>query len=177
MKHNTYKVGVIFMLKATGSKKNIEQLPFYDCISDIYENEKIQQLKDYTHHICTTRLQHSLNVSYYNYIICNRLGFNAVSAARAGLMHDMFYYDRKESDIKSHHSEHPVIAAKNAKEIFDTDTLENDIIETHMWPVTFRLPRYKEGYVIVIVDKYCAVLEYLAPKYHKIKQTLQRKKS
>ncbi|MGN0621114.1 MAG: HAD family hydrolase [Porcipelethomonas sp.] len=164
------------MLRATGSKKDIKKLQFYSLISDIYENDSIQKLGEYKHHICTTRLQHSLNVSYYNYIICSFLGLNAVSAARAGLMHDMFYYDRKNSCIKSHHSEHPLIAARNAKKLFSTDSLENDIIIKHMWPATLRFPKYRESYVIVFVDKYCAVLEFLAPKYHKIKNTLNRKK-
>ena len=76
---------VLKMISAVGSKKNILELPFYNCISDIFESKEIQKLGDITHHIYTTRLQHSLNVAYYNYIICNFFGFNAVSAARAGL--------------------------------------------------------------------------------------------
>ncbi len=84
------------MVKAVGSKKNLLELPFYSYISDIFENEEIQKLGKFTHHIYTTRLQHSLNVSYYNYLICKFFRLNAVAAARAGLMHDMFYYNRKE---------------------------------------------------------------------------------
>ncbi len=165
------------MLKATGSKKDIEKLPFYSFIADIYESESIQNLGLYTHHICTTRLQHSLNVSYYNYIVCSFFRLNAVSAARAGLMHDMFYYDRKASNIKSHSSCHPAIAAHNAKTEFGTNSLEDDIISKHMWPATLKLPKYRESYVIVVVDKYCAVLEYLAPKYRRIKSAVTRKKA
>lgn len=161
------------MLKAVGSKKNLFELPFYTYISDIFENEEIQKLANYKHHIYTTRLQHCLNVSYYNYLICNFFHLNAVSAARAGLLHDMFYYNRKdyskENGKKSHSAMHPEIAVKNAKEHFCLDQLECDIIEKHMWPMSIRrVPKYKESYVIVLVDKYCAILEVIAPKYQKL---------
>lgn len=171
------------MICAVGSKKNIMALPFYSCISDIFESEEIQRLGGFTHHIYTTRLQHSLNVSYYNYIICNFLGLNAVSAARAGLMHDLFYYNRKEHTKnkahgeKSHSAYHPEVAAENAEEAFDISLLERDIIIKHMWPLTLKLPKYKESYVIVFVDKYCAVLELISPKYQKLKKVLMRSKN
>lgn len=162
------------MIKAVGSEKNLLELPFYSCISDIYESEEVQKLGNYTHHIHTTRLQHSLNVSYYNYIICKFLRLNAVAAARAGLLHDLFYYERKGK--KSHFSSHPEIALENAKEFFDIDTLESDMIEKHMWPVRIkRIPKYKESYVIVFVDKYCAILEVVSPKYQKMKSRIKSK--
>ncbi|MGN1480311.1 HD domain-containing protein [Porcipelethomonas sp.] len=166
------------MICAVGSKKNIMELPYYSCISDIFESEEVQKLGGITHHIYTTRLQHSLNVSYYNYVICNFLGLDAVSAARAGLMHDLFYYNRKEhkkdktNGKKSHSAYHPEIAAENAREAFDISLLERDIIIKHMWPLTLKLPKYKESYVIVLVDKYCAILELISPKYQKIKKIL-----
>ncbi len=167
------------MLKAVGSRKNLFELPFYSCISDIFENQEVQKLGDFKHHIYTTRLQHSLNVSYYNYIICNFFNLNAVSAARAGMLHDMFYYNRKEysreNGEKSHSARHPEIAVENAKEHFYIDSLEEDIIEKHMWPMSIRqVPKYKESYIIGFVDKYCAILEILAPKYRNIKKRLKK---
>lgn len=168
------------MLNAVGSRKNISELPFYDCISDIFENSEVQKLGEITHHIYTTRLQHSLNVAYYNYIICNFLGLNAVSAARAGMMHDMFYYDRKKrvkhTGEKSHCAYHPVLAAENARKSFDVSTLEHDIIVKHMWPMTLKLPKFKESYVIVFVDKYCALLEVISTKYKKVKNMFTKNK-
>lgn len=167
------------MLKAVGSKKNLFELPFYTYISDIFENEEIQKLANFRHHLCTTRLQHSLNVAYYNYLICKFFHLNAVSAARAGLLHDMFYYDRKDypkkNGEKSHSARHPEIAVENAREHFYIDPLECDIIEKHMWPMSIRrVPKYKESYVIVFVDKYCAILEVIAPKFQKLKSKLKK---
>ena len=33
------------------------------------------------------------------------------------------------------------------------------MIVKHMWPLTMKLPRYAESYVIVMIDKYIATLE------------------
>ena len=91
------------------------------------------------------------------------------------MVHDLFYYDRKERakhkvhGEKSHCAYHPEVAAENASESFDISTLERDIIIKHMWPVTLKLPKYKESYVIVFVDKYCAVMELVSPKYQMLK--------
>lgn len=35
------------MISAVGSKKNILELPFYNCISDIFESKEIQKLGEY----------------------------------------------------------------------------------------------------------------------------------
>ena len=92
-----FKGGI--MEKAIGSKVNLKSLEdilaieFMDCISDIYNSEKIQKLDNYEQHCHTSRLQHSINVAYYSFIVCKFLGWDYRSAARAGIMHDMFYYD------------------------------------------------------------------------------------
>ena len=40
-----------------------------------------------------------------------------------------------------------------------------------MWPLTIKLPKYKESYIITFVDKYCALQESL--KAYKSKKKLQ----
>ncbi len=158
------------MLKAICSKKDLSLCAYYDCIRDIINSGELEQLKDITHHISTTRFQHCLNVSYYSYIVCKKFRLNARSAARAGLLHDLFYYDRKEYNAMrekgqfSHSRMHSVIALRNAEQLTDITPLERDIIEKHMFPMTIKLPKYKESYVITIIDKYCAVLEFCIPK-------------
>ncbi len=123
---------VLKMISAVGSKKIFLNYRFITVFLIFLKVKKFKKLGDITHHIYTTRLQHSLNVAYYNYIICNFFGFNAVSAARAGLMHDLFYYNRKErvkhKGEKSHCAHHPVLGAENAREVFDISLLEHDII-------------------------------------------------
>lgn len=43
--------------------------------------------------------------------------------------------------------------------IFDLNDMEKDIIINHMWPVTIKLPRTKEAFILTLVDKYCATYE------------------
>ena len=162
------------MLKAICSAKELTDNSYYDCVSDIIGCKQIQELKSITHHVSTTRFQHCINVSYYSYIVCSKFSLNARSAARAGLMHDLFYYDRREYNSSkskgqaSHSRKHSLEACANAAEITDITKLERDMIEKHMWPATRQKPSYKETYIITIIDKYCAVLEFCVPKVQKI---------
>lgn len=156
------------MLHAIGSGKDLSQLEYYAVVADILENNSVQQLKNYRHHISTNRFQHCLNVSYYNYIICRFFHLDAESAARAGMLHDLYYYDTKEyrhgNNELSHSKNHPDVAKANAGKLFTLNVTEEDIITKHMWPLTKGRPQSKEGYVIVFVDKYCAALELIVPK-------------
>lgn len=169
------------MLHAIGSGKELTQLDYYDVVADILENNMVQQLKNYRHHISTNRFQHCLNVSYYNYIVCRFLNLDAKSAARAGMLHDLYYYDTKEyrhsSPERSHSSNHPDVAVSNAEELFSLNSTEQDIITRHMWPLTKGRPQSKEGYVIVFVDKYCAALELIVPKIHHAAKIMLRIKT
>ncbi len=169
------------MLKAIGSGKELTVIEYFDCISDILASDIFNGLKNITHHLCTTRFQHCINVSYYSYIICRRFGLDSRSAARAGLLHDLFHYNRKAYNASrskgslSHSSMHSLLAAENASKHFGISDLERDIIEKHMWPATKQLPKYKEGYVILLVDKYCALLEFILPNIKKCTDLAVRK--
>ena len=155
------------MSKAMGSRYSIEysyeMKEYFDFVKDLLDSDVVNEMKKYRHHYSTTCFQHSLNVSYYNYLVCKKLGLDARSAARAGLLHDLFLYDwrnveRKKGE-KPHGMRHPQIALENAKAHFDVAKREEDMIVKHMWPLTVKLPKYAESYVIVAIDKYSAALE------------------
>lgn len=169
------------LLHAIGSRKELTQLDYYAVVADILENNMVQQLKKYRHHISTNRFQHCLNVSYYNYLVCRFLHLDAESAARAGMLHDLYYYDTKayrhSNYERSHVKNHPDVAVSNAGELFSLNSTEEDIIAKHMWPLTKGRPQSKEGYVIVFVDKYCAALELIAPKMRLAAEKLRRRKT
>ena len=152
------------MYKAIFSRREITDLPdYYSCVCDLLNSSAVQQLGEFTHHKGTTRLQHCLNVSWYNFLICRRLHLDARSAARAGLLHDLFLYDRKEHEPVDgegwHGVGHPKIAFFNAAELFPLNEREGDMIVNHMFPITPHLPRYSETWVIQLVDKLCALGE------------------
>ena len=72
---------------------------------------------------------------------------------------------------------HPKIALKNAKEHFDIDKREEDMIVKHMWPLTIKLPKYAESYVIVAIDKYAAMMELGVHLGHVIKAKAKNAKT
>ena len=135
---------------------------FLEIINDILANKSIQNLKLYKHHYAYTRLEHCLSVSYYTYVICKFLHLDYKSAARAALLHDLFFYDCEDkiSRPKNHIKNHPKIALENANKLFNLNKKEQDIILKHMWPLTFSPPKNLESFIVTIVDKYCAFKEW-----------------
>lgn len=167
-------------LKATGSHKNLTESEYYTVIADLLEREEIQNLKKFRHHIMTNRFQHCLNVSYYNYQLCRLFRLDAESAARAGLLHDLYFYDTKaytsQKPAVRHSKHHPEIALKNAQKLLDLNPKERDMIENHMFPMTFAFPKYAETYLITLVDKYCAVIEFVLPQPKRFRNFLRNKR-
>lgn len=120
-------------------------------------------MKNYTQHGNVSCLEHCINVSYYSFLVCRFFGLDCCSAARGGLLHDLFLYDwHNNSAVKPrkgmHAFVHPSIALQNA-EIFSLNDIEKDIIKKHMWPLTIVPPRCPEALVVSFIDKYCAVIE------------------
>lgn len=141
-----------------------EYKEFYETIRDIAEHPVVRQMKRYPQHGNTSCYKHCLRVAYQNYKLCKKLHLDARSAARAGMLHDLFLYDwhthAKETGEHLHGLKHPEKAYHNAKKIVKLNKVEEDIIRSHMWPVTLRrIPRTKEGWVTVLTDKYAGFLE------------------
>jgi hypothetical protein len=132
-------------------------------IQDLIQHELVLSMREFIQHGDVSCLEHSLYVSYNSYLICRKLGFDCHSAARGGLLHDFFLYDWHGEKPYSglHGFMHPYVALQNANKYFSLNELEKDIIIKHMWPLTIRLPRYKESLVVLLVDKYCAAMEVL----------------
>ena len=135
---------------------------YMNIVKDIISNEMVQEMKQYRQHYNVSCFDHCLYVSYNLYKICRKHNLDYKSAARAGLVHDLFLYDwRKRQDGRKglHAYTHPKTAYENAKKIFNLNEKEKDIILKHMWPVTVPIPKYKESFLITYVDKYFAYSE------------------
>lgn len=122
-------------------------------VSDILSSKSFQNLGEYAHH-GTDRLSHSLNVSYNMYIYCKRFRLDVYSGTRAGLLHDFEY---GELDIFNH----PKKALENSEKEFKLNEKEMDIIVKHMWPLCSGMPKYQETYLITVIDKLCAINEFI----------------
>ena len=140
---------------------SISNREYVECIHDMVWHEMVQSMKNYMQHGKYNCLEHSLYVSYISYLICRRLELDYRSAARGGLLHDFFLYDWHVGKPYRglHGVSHPYISLQNASKFFNLNAREMDIIQKHMWPLTFRLPRYKETFIVLLADKYCASAE------------------
>ncbi len=147
----------------------------------IAESPVVQEMKLYNHHSYTSCYEHSVHVSYYNYLICGLLGWDKYAAAKAGLLHDLFLYDwhkhKPAEGERMHGFEHPGKALKNAHEHFELTEKEGDMISKHMFPLTLSLPRYKETYVIILTDKFCSTCEVLDRFFKREKRQCVREKA
>lgn len=133
---------------------------FYLHIQPLLENEKVQKLDHYVQHNCHSRLSHSLDVAYYSFFIAKLMHCDSKSAARGGLLHDLYLYDREDEDAPANHlRKHPRLALENAREVTELNKVEENIIRRHMFLFTLVPPRYKEAYIVTFVDKFCAVRE------------------
>lgn len=149
---------------------------FFDIIQDIISNTTVQQMKNYRQHCNTSCFKHCMQVAYFTFIACKALKLDYISATRAAMLHDLFLYDwrkkYRDTELPGLHAfVHPLIALKKANAIFDLNDKEKDVISKHMWPVTFSFPRYKESYIVTIMDKYSACLE----TYLYIQEKLKKK--
>ena len=70
-----------------------EDEEYLSYVEDLLATEEVQKLAEYTQHMHSTRLEHSISVSYHSYKLAKRWNGNARATARAGLLHDLFYYD------------------------------------------------------------------------------------
>ena len=139
---------------------------FDSIVKEMLSNSKFMRLAYESHH-GMTRLDHSLNVArkVYHYAIKFKLDY--ISATRAAIMH---------ADFISNHGliqgvVHPDIALANARGEFEVNDKEANMIESHMFPLSITLPRSKEAWLLTIVDKIQAIIEYATYKFNYRKAT------
>lgn len=135
---------------------------FMAIICPLLDAELIRALDSVPQHFRYTRLRHSMDVAYICFCITKSLGMDSHSAARAGLLHDLFFHEPHHAPHSLLRS-HPKIALENARRLVpDLNHIEEDAILRHMWLLTLRPPKYREGMVLTFVDKYCAMREFAA---------------
>ena len=134
---------------------------YLNIVNDILYNKEFRKIAESIHH-GQSRLDHSLRVSYYSYLICKLLKLDYTKTARAGLLHDFFVtsdLSKKEQKISAFI--HPKKALENATNNFNLSELEKDIIVAHMFPlVPNKIPKFLESWIVSGVDKVIATYEF-----------------
>lgn len=99
-------------------KRPEDDKEFMEVVGHLISHPRFQKLDGIVQHHHSTRLEHSVNVSYTSYKIAKKFGWDAKSTARGGLLHDFFYYDWRVTKFnKSHAWVHPRIAVRNARKL------------------------------------------------------------
>ena len=137
---------------------------YSNIVEPIFQNKEFDKLSNIRHHN-STRMEHSIKVSYYSYVIAKYLKLNYESVAKAGLLHDFFTettvdYKKIRDKVSFFTFKHPQDALINSKKHFELTTLEEDIITTHMFPLDIRVPKYAESWIVNMVDTWVSGIEF-----------------
>ena len=141
---------------------------FFTIVKDILDNEEFKKTNNIVHH-GITRFDHCMRVAYYSYIVSKTLHLDYKETTRAALLHDFFLDEVKEDNSVARLRRHPMHAVNNAKKYFEISEKQEDIIKTHMFPVTFTPPKYIESWIVDLVDDAAAVYE----KTYTVKREIQ----
>ncbi len=138
-------------------------------LKELSLDEDFLSMKKYIQHGTTDCVLHSIAVTHYSLICASRLHIKVdyKKLVCGALLHDYFLYDWHEKDKshKWHGFRHPKVALNNALKKWNLTDVEQDIIKCHMFPLTFfSVPKYKESFIVCLVDKICATYEVFVKK-------------
>lgn len=131
---------------------------FAELIRPYCMTEPVQRLRQFPHHKKINRYDHALLVSYISFTLARRWCWDAQAAARAGLLHDLFFTECDNTWKLC--MTHPETAAENAGRLVkDLSSKERNIILSHMWPAGRHLPRSREAWLVDMVDNFVTILD------------------
>lgn len=135
---------------------------FMSVAGPILSHKEFLKTKSIVHH-GNTRYNHSVRVAYLAYTLSKLFGCDQTSTIRGGALHD-FFLVRDDKNIATSTKmliEHPKIAKQNAITYFGVNEKEQNIIESHMFPVSNVAPKSKEAWLVTLSDKLVATFEGL----------------
>ena len=130
----------------------------------VRDTRDAQRMKTFIQHGHITTYEHVMNVVCMSYVLNKVVHLHADrrSLVMGAFLHDFYLYDwhDRSAHKRLHGFRHPVDALKNAKERFTLNRKEENIIVSHMWPLTLtRLPRCREAAIVCLSDQICASYE------------------
>jgi uncharacterized protein len=154
-------VGIIWGLQEKEKLgSNTRSSEFMGIARALIETPQVQRLADFNHHFGKTRLDHSMEVAWYSFLLSKKLSLDCNATVRGALLHDLFFYDWLREEPRLHGFRHPQISLKNAREITILSKKETDIIVKHMWPLTVIPPSHLESWIVCFVDTFCTLRDY-----------------
>lgn len=141
-------------------------------LDPILKNLNVRRMRLFNQHGDTSCYSHSLRVARYSYKVCRFFGLDCESVVRGSVLHDFFLYNWRDRDMTAgeHLVSHPHAALEMAQKEFELNDMEQDIILTHMWPVTKQRPAYAESHIVSIMDKVSATVEAVSFSFRVMKR-------
>lgn len=146
---------------------------WFNIVSEILVNEEFQKRMLFKHHTKSV-WNHCIEVSFNAYKYAIKFNADKRVCAIAGMLHDFYPYawqysqeleiydksylerlTRKEPFFKNHGFTHAREACENYLKFFphlEDKKISNSIIR-HMYPLNIIPPKYKEGWIVTLVDK------------------------
>ena len=131
---------------------------FHRIVKPLLDSCPFEETKKNKHH-GITRYEHSMRVAYFSYIVTKFLRLDYKETTEAALLHDFFTDEVKDKNGIVRLRQHPSCAVENAKKYFELSAKQEDIIKTHMFPVTFTPPKYLESWIVDLVDDVASIYE------------------
>ena len=129
----------------------------------VIKHQKVLQMQDYIQHGDITTYDHCLSVAHLSCSLNKKyhLHCDKNSLFMGAVLHDFFLYDWHIQPLRRWHGfTHPKTASQNAKKYFTLDDKTENIILSHMWPLTpLSIPKSKEAWLVCFVDKYLSTRE------------------
>lgn len=133
-------------------------------LNDLHKRVPLKRMETLRQHGVTSTYQHSLNVAMVSLWMAEKLAirFDLESLLQGAMLHDFYGYDwhDKDPNHRWHGFRHPDRALMQSLKYIDLSSNSQNIIASHMWPLTFRhLPKCREAWLVCMADKGCAVIE------------------
>ena len=126
------------------------QVEFTYQVGDLLRTPEVQSLQSYSHHHRVSRYEHAMLVAQLAFRFARTFGLDGRAVARCGLLHDLYEGEKScpagPFFFLRHAWHHPKKAAKNAQTLTYLTGKEQNIIESHMWPMCKALPRSREAW-------------------------------
>ena len=153
---------------------------FFKILQELEENPDVQKLQEFSQHNGNTTFQHCHNVAVCSFYLAEKWNWDVdlETLATGAMLHDYYLYGTEQASLNPyrHGITHPQTALENARECFDLNPKMENIIRSHMWPLSLsKLPHSKEAILVNISDKFCAFHEMSRGIRH-IEEILGKKK-
>lgn len=137
---------------------------FLNYIDPIIHNKEFLKRKEYAHHEYESVYDHVLKVAYSSYLFAKKHKLNVRDIVIGAMLHDFYFKpwqntDEKKPFFKQHGFVHAREALENSRVFFPNllNARVEDIIVKHMFPLNIKLPKYKETWVVSLMDKKCSL--------------------